>query len=331
MCTPALRALRNHLPESYIAFLTERESTDLLRFNPHLSELLVWDRNRYRNPFYSIQRFWQIRKMNFDVVIDFLGNPRTAYLSFFSGAKRKVGYDLAGRRFFYNTIIKNEGTSCYAALQKMKALRPLGIENADPQLDFFIPPEADVFAESFFKQNQLNRDKLTISVSPTSRRNFNRWSLKRYAQLCDWLISKFEAQVILVWGPDERVVVEEVSTRMKKKPVISKETKNLFELGAVLKKCDLHIGNDNGTKHIAVAVGKSTLTIYGPHDPFSWTYPDPSRHMFLKAKVDCPDCYRTKHKCTKLTCLDKITVEDVQATFMKLLKSLLQNNEEGFT
>jgi ADP-heptose:LPS heptosyltransferase len=269
--------------------------------------------------------------MNFDVVIDFLGNPRTAYLSFFSGAKRKVGYDLAGRRFFYNTIIKNEGTSCYAALQKMKALRPLGIENADPQLDFFIPPEADVFAESFFKQNQLNRDKLTISVSPTSRRNFNRWSLKRYAQLCDWLISKFEAQVILVWGPDERVVVEEVSTRMKKKPVISKETKNLFELGAVLKKCDLHIGNDNGTKHIAVAVGKSTLTIYGPHDPFSWTYPDPSRHMFLKAKVDCPDCDRTKHKCTKLTCLDKITVEDVQATFMKLLKSLLQNNEEGFT
>jgi len=101
-------------------------------------------------------------------------------------------------------------------------------------------------------------------------------------------------------------------------------------LGVILRKCDLHIGNDNGTKHIAVAMGKPTITIYGPHDPVSWTYPDSSRHKFLKAKVDCPDCNRTKHKCTKLSCLNKITVADVQETFLVLLKSLLQNCEEGF-
>ncbi|HEX7400909.1 MAG TPA: glycosyltransferase family 9 protein [candidate division Zixibacteria bacterium] len=330
MCTPALRALRTRLPKSYIAFLTERESANLLRFNPYLSELLVWDRNRYRNPFYSIPRFWQVRKGNFDVVIDFLGNPRSAYLSFFSGAKRKIGYDLPGRRILYNTIIKNEDARQYTALRKMKALQPLGIESMDYQLDFFIPPEADLFAGRFFKENQLNDNKLIVSISPVSRRNFNRWSLERYAQLSDWLILKFNAQVILLWGPQERTVVEEVNTRMKEKPVISQETKSLFELGAILRKCDLHIGNDNGTKHVAVAMGKPTITIYGPHDPLSWTYPDSSRHRFMKAEVDCPDCERTKHKCTKLSCLDKITVEEVQATFLKLLKSLMQNREEGF-
>lgn len=330
MCTPALRALRTHLPKSYIVFLTERESADLLRFNPYLSELLIWDRNRYRNPFYSLQRFWQVRKEKFDVVTDFLGNPRSAYLTFFSSPRRKIGYDLPGRRILYNTIIKNEGAPQYAALQKMKALRPLGIENTDSRLDFFIPPEADLIADQFFKENRLNDNKLIVSISPTSRRNFNRWSLERYAQLADWLISKFDAQVILGWGPQERTVVEEVSARMKEKPVICQETKSLFELGAILKKCDLHIGNDNGTKHIAVAMGKPTITIYGPHDPVSWTYPDYSRHKFLKAEVDCPECDRTKHECTKLTCLDKITVEDVQEAFLQLLKSLLQNREERF-
>jgi heptosyltransferase-3 len=330
MCTPALRALRRFFPESYIAFLTEKESADLLRFNPYLTELLIWDKDRYQNPFYSIRRFWQVRKKGFDVVIDFLGNPRSAYLTFFSGAKRRIGYDLPGRRILYNTIIINESAPRYAALQKMKALQPLGIESADPRLDFLIPPEADVFADKFFRENLLNHNRLIVSISPTSRRKFNRWSLERYALLCDWLISKFEAQVILVWGPQERKVVEEVSTWMKEKPIISEETKNLFELGAILKKCDLHIGNDNGTKHIAVALGKPTITIYGPHDPASWTYPDTSRHCFLKAEVDCPDCERTKHSCTKLDCLDRITVEDVQATFLKLLKSLLQNQEEGF-
>ena len=330
MCTPALRALRSHFPESYIAFLTERESADLLRFNPYLNELLIWDKKRYRNPFYSIRRFYQVRKSHFDTVVDFLGNPRTAYLSLFSGARRKIGYDLTGRRILYNTIIKNESDPRYAALQKIRALFPLGVESADPRLDFFIPPQADVFADAFFKENQMNHNRLIVSVSPTSRRHFNRWSLERYAQLSDWLISKFEAQVILVWGPNERSAVEEVSARMKKKPVISQKTEDLFELGTVLRKCDLHLGNDNGTKHIAVAMGKPTITIYGPHDPVSWTYPDSSRHRFLKAKVDCPDCERTKHECTSLSCLDKITVEEVQATFLKLLKSLLQNREDGF-
>ncbi len=330
MCTPALRALRSQSPKSYIAFLTERESADLLRFNPYLSELFIWDRNRYRNPFYSIRRFWQVRESHFDTVIDFLGNPRSAYLSFFSGARRKIGYDLTGRRFLYNTIIKNESAPRYAALQKISALFPLGVESTDIRLDFFIPPQADVFADNFFKENQINHNRLIVSVSPTSRRNFNRWSLERYAQLSDWLISKLEAKVIFVWGPQEKAEVEEVSTHMKEESVISDETKSLFELGAILKRCDLHIGNDNGTKHIAVALGKPTITIYGPHDPVSWTYPDSSRHRFLKAEVDCPDCERTKHKCTKLDCLEKITVEDVKATFLKLLKSLLQNHEDGF-
>jgi ADP-heptose:LPS heptosyltransferase len=330
MCTPALRALRTRFPKSYIVFLTERESADLLRFNPYLSELLVWDRNRYRNPFYSLQRFWQVRKEKFDVVIDFLGNPRSAYLSFFSGAKRKIGYDFPGRRILYNTIIKDDGAPRYAALQKMKALQPLGVESTNPQLDFFISPEADLFAEKFFKENQLWDNKLVVSISPVSRRNFNRWNLGRYAQLSDWLIMKFDAKVILVWGAQERTVVEEVSGRMKEKSVISQETKSLFELGAILRKCDLHLGNDNGTKHVAVAMGKPTITIYGPHDPISWTFPDSSRHRFLKAEVDCPDCDRTKHKCLKLTCLDKITVEDVQEAFLQLLKSLLQNREDRF-
>jgi heptosyltransferase-3 len=330
MCTPALRALKTRLPQSHIVFLTERESADLLRFNPYLSELLVWDKKRYGNPFYSILRFWQVRKRRFDVVIDFLGNPRTAYLSFFSGAERKIGYDLPGRRIFYNTIIQCEAAPRYAALQKMRALLPLGAEDSDPRLDFFIPPEAELFADKFFRENQLDRNKLIVSLSPTSRRNFNRWSLERYAQLSDWLISKFYAQIILVWGPQEKAVVEEVRARMKEKSLISEETKSLFELGAILKKCDLHIGNDNGTKHIAVAMRKPTITIYGPHDPVSWTYPDSTRHRYLKAEVDCPDCERTKHKCTQLDCLVKITVEDVQATFLKLLKSLLQSHEEGF-
>ena len=322
MCTPALRALRSHYKESHIALLTERESSDLLSLNPYLDELIVLDKGKYKNLFYSLTKIWKVRKGSFDLAIDLFGNPRSAYFSFFSGAKKRVGYDYPFRRRFYNVVIRENRTPKYAAQSRLDVLKILGIESNSVGLDFFISDQARAFAERFFEQNEISPKNLVISVSPTSRRHFNRWSLERYAKLADWLISRFGAKVILVWGPHERDVAEKVKRFMKKDPVTSWETKNLFELGAILERCDLHIGNDNGTKHIAVAMGKPTITLYGPHSSVSWTYPDFSRHKFLKTEVDCPDCDAVKHKCTRLSGLDGITVEDVQRTLIQLLTEL---------
>jgi ADP-heptose:LPS heptosyltransferase len=327
MCTPGLRALRSRYKDSYIAFLTEKESSDLLSLNPYLNEVIVLDRERYRNPLYSIKKIWEVRKSSFDLVIDFFGNPRSAYFSRLSGAKHRLGYDHPLRRHFYNMVIKSDQIPKYAAQSRLDFLKILGIENCKVDLDFFIPDEARFFVKKFFEENKIDSKNLLISISPTSRRHFNRWALERYAQLADWLMSQFDAKIILVWGPGEKGVVEKVKHFMKKDPIISRETKNLFELGAILERCDLHIGNDNGTKHIAVAMGKPTITIYGPHSPISWTYPDFSRHKFLKKEVDCPDCGSIKHKCTKLSCLDLITVGDVQKTFTELLSQLKEKTK----
>lgn len=330
MCTPALRALRANFPKSYIAFITEKESSDILTLNPYLDEVMVLEREKYRNPLYSLKKIWQIRKKRFDLVIDFLGNPRSAYISFLSGAKRRVGFNLPLRRFFYNVIIKSDQKPKYAAAHKLDALQALGIESFDLKLDFLIPDEAGIFAERFFKENGLDQNNLIISISPTSRRHFRRWPLERFARLADWLILRFKATIVLVWGPGERKVVERVKDLMKEKPLICWETENLFQLGAILKRCDLHIGNDNGTKHIAVAMGKPTISIYGPQDPVSWTYPDFSQHKFLKKKVNCPDCEKIKHKCTELSCLDLISVEDVQKVSLQLLKDHKKAKERRF-
>jgi heptosyltransferase-3 len=327
LCTPAIRALRTRFPKSSIAFLVERESADILTLNPYLDEVIVLDRQRYRNPLYSLKKIRQIRKRGFDLVIDFLGNPRTAYISFLSGADRRIGYDVPGRRYYYNLLIRDDGKPKYSAVDKLDALTTLGMNASDPRPDFLISDEARLFSRRFFQQAGVDAGRLIVSLSPTSRRHFRRWRLDRFARLCDWLISRFEATVVLVWGPGERGVVEEIEGVMKQKPVISPETKTLFQLGAILECCDLHIGNDNGTKHIAVAMGKPTITIYGPQDPASWTYPEPTRHRFLKAETDCPDCDRMKHKCKELSCLDEITLEDVQEIFLELLRELEKGKE----
>lgn len=329
MCTPAVRALREHFPQSHMAFLVEDQCSDLLSLNPHLDEVIAVDRDRYRNPFYWLKKIRQIRKGRPDLVIDFLGNPRSAYISFLSGARRRVGYDIPGRRLFYNTLIRDDPTGVYSAAYKLRVLRHLGIESSDVRLDFSVSGDAKTFAERFFRECGVDQNRLVLSISPTSRRRFRRWPPERFARLADWLISHLRAQVVLLWGPGEKKVVQEVRGQMKERPIVSPETKNLLQLGAIIERCDLHIGNDNGTKHVAVAVGKPTITIYGPEDPRSWTYPDRLRHRFLKAQTDCPDCEKIKHKCNHLTCLNQITSEDVERVFLQLVEDLKEGEEKG--
>ena len=329
MCTPAVRALRGKYPQSYMAFLVEKESSDILELNPYLDELLVLDRDEYRDPVYWIKIIRQLRKRSFDLTVDFLGNPRTAYLSFLSGARQRLGYDTARRRLFYNLAVKTSATGKYSAAYKLEMLECLGIRAQDVRLDFFVSEQARSFAQEFFDENQLGQDDLVISLSPTSRRHFRLWPLERYAQLADWLVSEFDARVILVWGPGEKETVETVKGLMMQTPLICRETHDLLQLGAILERCDLHMGNDNGTKHIAAAVGRPTVTIYSVEDPRSWTYPEPSRHKFLKAEVCCPDCHKTRYKCSELECLNRIQVTDVQRVFRDLLADLKRSAEKG--
>jgi ADP-heptose:LPS heptosyltransferase len=321
MCTPAIRALRKEFPESFISFLTEKESEPILRFNPYLNEKIVLDRKKYGNFFYLLKTIKNLRRKNFDLAIDFFGNPRSAYFTFLSGAKTRLGFDLPRRRVLYNILASRGTSSEYAALSRLKALKPLGIEYDDFKLDFFLSDEARSFAEQFFQKENLNNENLKISISPASRRKFNFYSLDRYAQICDWLIQEFAAEIILVWGPGEEKVVQDLSSKMRNKPIISPHTPSLLELGAVLERCDLHIGNDNGTKHIATAVGKPTFTIYGPNSPLSWTFPDPLRHSYVKKEVDCSNCENEKHKCENLECLD-YSVDEVKTKIREFLGSL---------
>ncbi|MGB2698390.1 MAG: glycosyltransferase family 9 protein, partial [Candidatus Zixiibacteriota bacterium] len=301
----------------------------LLSENPYLNELIVWDKSRYNNPFYSTKKIFELRRKSFDTVIDFFSNPRSAWTCFFSGARYRIGYDFKRRGILYNVKIKSDSTPTYAAQSRLDALKVLGIENSDIKLDFFLSQKAKGFANRFFEEKNIRPKDFIISVSPTSRRHFNRWSLDNYSQLCDWLIGQYNAKIILVWGPGEKGIVEKLSSLMKKEPIVSAHTPTLQELGAILKRCDMHIGNDNGTKHIAVAEGLPTLTIFGPHSEISWTFPDPVRHKWVKAKVDCPECEKIKHSCKELKCLDEINVVDVKEKLLELMKGLKSLKEKA--
>ncbi len=319
MCTPLIRAVRQRYPQAHLAFLTEEESKAILENNLHLNELLIWQKDRYNNWFYALRKIKELREKKFDLVIDLLGTPRTALASFLSGAGQRIGFGYRFRENFYNLQVTPSKDEKYGACYKLDLLKPLGIESSNCKLELILNREVKKFAEKFYDTNKIQDSDLKISISPTARRRFNFWFLDRYAKVADSLIEKYGAKVILVWGPGEKEIVENIASQMKSKPNLAPETRTVLELAAILEKCDLHLGNDNGTKHIATALGVPTVTIYGPHSPVSWTYPDPKLHKFVKKDCPCANHERKKHHCTKVTCLDSISAEEV----LKVLDSTI--------
>ena len=100
--TPLLRALRRAYPDARIAYLVEREAAPVVEHNPHLDEVIVAPRTRgVRRIVDDLALGLRLRRERFDLVLDLHGGPRSAWLTWASGAPERIGYDITGRRWMY--------------------------------------------------------------------------------------------------------------------------------------------------------------------------------------------------------------------------------------
>src|SRR5262245_44274092 len=104
--TPLLRGLKRRFPEAQLTYLVEPSAAPVLERNPHISELIVVPRprglSRLRDDYSLATR---LRRQRFDVAIDLHGGPRSAWLTWTSGAPRRIGYTIRGRSWMYTDVV----------------------------------------------------------------------------------------------------------------------------------------------------------------------------------------------------------------------------------
>ena len=316
MCTPAIRAFKKQHPDCELDFLTELP--EVLAGNPHLADLVSVDRSKQYNPVYQYSLIRKIRKARYDLVIDFFANPRSPYYSFLSGAKTRLSYGYGHRRWAYNLVPAKSNKPVYAAQDRLDLLKAIEISSDNCRLEFY-PTEGD--REKAAELLEQTADKPIAAISPVSRRVFNRWPLERYAELAKRLSEEFDYQIVILAGPGEEDVAEKLGQlTMSIKPRIPR-VNYLGLLGAIFERSEIHIGNDNGPKHIAVACSAPSFTIFGPHSHISWTYPDYERHKFIRpADVDNV-CRTLGHLCDD-KCIIKIPVDAVWARVSSMVAEI---------
>ena len=316
MCTPAIRAFRKKYPECRLDFLTELP--EVLDNNPRLDSIISVDNSRQINPVYQYRLIREIRGGRYDLVVDFFANPRSAYYSFLSGADIRLSYGFGHRKWAYNRTPRKSDQPAYAAQDRLDLLRDVNVPSDGLQLEFN-PTDSDRREAKDILNPVSGRSIVTLS--PVSRKEFYRWPLESYAKLGELLSSELNFAVVVLTGPGEDQVARDLAKMMVAVEPLILRIDRLGLLGAIFEHANLHLGNDNGPKHIAVACGAPTFTIYGPHSPESWTYPDFSRHQYIHPADIDNECRSLNHKYDK-DCIRKISADAVWDKLKQMVASL---------
>ncbi|MEA2082272.1 MAG: glycosyltransferase family 9 protein [Elusimicrobiota bacterium] len=295
---PVFRALKEKWPRSRTSFVVSSAFADIFENNPYIDEIVSYD---FKKPFAELMK---IRKKKYDIVMDFLGNPRSRGLTLFSRASLKLGFTKKGSFLFYTKTVPASPDPEYVSDTKFRLLAPLGISASPQPIKIYLSgDEKNIFAD--YARNK-SRGGL-VAISPTSRRPARRWTKEHFAELADILALRHGLTPVFVWGPGEEDYVKSVMALMKEKAALAPPTK-LRELASLLYNCKLLVGNDNGVRHLAAAVGTPTLVITGPTIRECWT-PKEEKHRAVQADVPCIACSRTE--CESMICMKELKAEEV--------------------
>jgi predicted lipopolysaccharide heptosyltransferase III len=287
LSTPVLRALRCYYPQSYIAFLTEPSPGRVLQENPLLDEVII--RPRHATWYQQWQLLRHIRRQRFELVIDLIGNPRSAVLTRLSGAKHRLAFARFPRSLLYTMLVTHHHpVPEYTVAKRLRLLEPLGIRATDltPSLPYTQREQDEV--DTFLRTQAITSEDLLICIDPTHHVPTRQWPGAHFSALADMLSERLGARVLLLWGPGEEAQVQAIAAAARSRPVLVPAW-DLATLAALLDQADLFVGCNSAPLHIAVSQGLPTLTIMGATLSANWIPPEP-QHRAVFAGLPCQPC-----------------------------------------
>jgi heptosyltransferase-2 len=189
---------------------------------------------------------------------------------------------------------------------------------SDPDTSLNLSALRKTEAADFLASQGINQENPIVVICPGSiNSRAKRWPAESFAKLSDQLRDEGR-QVVVIGSKGEEDVSREVTQRMRQKPVDLTGKTTIDQITAILGLADLVVTNDTGPAHIAAALGRPTLVIFGPTNPLT-TRPFSGQAEILRNPPDCAPCMLRDcpidHRC-----MTAITVEEVVGQSRAILK-----------
>lgn len=288
-----LPLLKEKYPDAEISFLLEEKYAQILIGNPYIHQVIFFKDSLKGT-------FSEIRSEKFDLVIDLYSKLETALITYFSGAKKRIGFFKKYTQFFYNYPVKRDKqvkskNTTLGIEHRLLLLEPLGIPFQETFPKVYLTDEEIRNAHEILAKYGLSESDPLIMISTFGSSEEKTYPLAYMAELLNYIASYKPASKILCnYLPSQKHLFEElltlISAETKKLVVQDFDTKDLRQFAAVTRLCKCLIGNEGGATNVSKALGIPTFTIFSPHIQLSdWAWssrPDVDRFLHVADFVE---------------------------------------------
>lgn len=362
LATPALQALRETYPLAKIDLLVTPDSAGLLNGWDAINEIIVLNKYLFDNPRQLLRNpttlrqlaplVQQLRHNQYDAVLLMhhltlpFGRLKYQLLTFAAGAKWRVGLD-NGHGWFLNASVKDNGFGAmHEADYYLAVAHMIGATIRNKKL--FVPLSDEERRQAWRlvygdAPNDVAHPIIAMHPGSGGYSTARRWSPARFAQLADTLFHDVGGQVLLVGGPEETQLHQDIIGMVRSPvPIRSLAGKgNIKVATAVLELADLFIGNDAGLMHLAVAVNTPTVAIFGLSNHKAWGpytgEAESKRATVVRLDLPCMPCFYRDHLlgtpegCATRDCLALLEVDPVAVAARRMLRETRTETQGGRT
>ncbi len=316
---PSVRALRSLYPAAKISWVVEEAASDILVGNPDLDRIIISRRKKWIENIKNFDKLDETRRQvssflkdlkdrSYDLVIDFQGLFKSAFLVFLTKSPIKLGYDsmqeLSG--LFYTDKIR-EDLGKHAVDRYLDFPRHLGASVGEPQFIIQTDHENEIKVNELLAQNMISSKDKIIAVSPVALWDTKLWDNHSWAALCDRIIKELGIKLIFV-GDGSRSDISEIKSSMSAQSIDLDGQTSLRDLATLFRQADLVLTTDSGPMHLAAALGKPVIALFGPTSP-GRTGPYGKGHTIIRKDLECSPCFLKK--CESRRCMTEISVEEI--------------------
>lgn len=282
---PVLASIKEANPHLHITLLLEPRSKAIKDISNLIDDIKLFDIKK--RPLLS-NDYWQLvqilRSGNYDTVISSGSTPLVCCLLFASGIPQRIGYDsgLLSHYLLSHPVKLNRHQ--YASNMYHDLVQGLSLKHKHVIPNIQIPNKNLTNMQNWLSERFANKKQgRKVIIHPgTSKLALKKgiiktWSAYNWASLIAQLTKNSDTQVILAGGPDDNETIDQINHELEKNKSFSQskdfftsaygETKSLADLAALLWLSDLLICVDSAPMHIAVALNKQILALFGPTNP----------------------------------------------------------------
>jgi heptosyltransferase-1 len=252
----------------------------------------------------------------FDVAIDAQGLLKSGLAAWLTRAPIRVGFAAGDCRERGNARFMTRHAApagaVHAVTKNRGLLAALGVPAGESRFEIDIPNQDEAWATAWADRHVTASSGRIAVCHPGAGHPGKRWPLDRWIALADRVTGP-ERCAVLVAGPEDRAAVSGAVKAMRR-PAAVAAPPTVGALAALLRRADVVIAGDTGPLHLAAALGRRTIALYGPSDPAT-AAPVGSGHRVIKHPCSCgwvPGPTFNRRCATDFACMEAITVEEVE-------------------